>query len=483
MSLFDPAVDVDMESIQACSAIYEGLVKFAPDSYEIKPCLARKWFTSDYKTWTFYLTKGIKFHDGTDFTSSSVKFNFDRQLNPIHPFHKPSYGSFETYRRLFGKYGDYIQRIETPEKYKIRIVLAKPDVLFPSKLAIPASFMVSPYSINQQGNNFASCPVGTGPYEFSEWRISGRMILTRNQTYRDFVSLDRLIFESYTIPDHCLRQLERGNIDIAAHFLSGDSALIKEITDSGKLLYKAAPVDELCLLLLNSEKEELSTAALRRALSALIDRKDISETFGVKQAHSFLTPSLPGYKKRNFEYNMSDVSKLLDNISQGRALLFIYPAEPVSYSANPEELAHKIRNYLKAGGLKIILKKLPRDEYKKALERKNYDLALSGASDISGCSDIYLSLLDPVVAAKFGRRAKPQWLGKYDELMQTCRNTVKPSLRAKLLCEADELLCRNMIAVPIFYTEHAIIYSKSISNIEFHPSGILNLQKVQTTKK
>jgi len=60
----------------------EGLIGFNEKMEQI-PQLAEKWDASaDARVYTFYLRKGIKFHDGTPFNAAAVKANFDRCANP-----------------------------------------------------------------------------------------------------------------------------------------------------------------------------------------------------------------------------------------------------------------------------------------------------------------------------------------------------------------------------------------------------------------
>ena len=52
---------------------YGALVPELADSWEV---------SADQLTWTFKLHPGVKWHDGTDFTSADVKFSFELCLNP-----------------------------------------------------------------------------------------------------------------------------------------------------------------------------------------------------------------------------------------------------------------------------------------------------------------------------------------------------------------------------------------------------------------
>jgi peptide/nickel transport system substrate-binding protein len=58
--------------------VYEGLTKRGRD-LKIEPSLAERWETSeDGLTWRFYLRKGVKFHNGSDFNADDVIFSATR---------------------------------------------------------------------------------------------------------------------------------------------------------------------------------------------------------------------------------------------------------------------------------------------------------------------------------------------------------------------------------------------------------------------
>src|SRR5262245_7288132 len=58
--------------------IYETLTKIKEDG-TVAPLLAESWTaTPDLKTYTFKLTKGVKFQNGEPFNSAAVKFSFER---------------------------------------------------------------------------------------------------------------------------------------------------------------------------------------------------------------------------------------------------------------------------------------------------------------------------------------------------------------------------------------------------------------------
>ena len=78
-----PGLDPTMAAAAAIGEIVhynilEGLTKINMDG-SITPLLAESWSVDpDGKSYTFKLSKGVKFHDGEAFDASDVKFSFER---------------------------------------------------------------------------------------------------------------------------------------------------------------------------------------------------------------------------------------------------------------------------------------------------------------------------------------------------------------------------------------------------------------------
>jgi peptide/nickel transport system substrate-binding protein len=77
---FDPAQHVDMTTSANVFNAYDPLV-LPILGKPPKPCLAESWEISpDGLTYTIHLRRGVKFHDGSEFTSEDVVFSMDRML-------------------------------------------------------------------------------------------------------------------------------------------------------------------------------------------------------------------------------------------------------------------------------------------------------------------------------------------------------------------------------------------------------------------
>lgn len=474
MKCLDPAVALDMASVNVSSSVFEGLVRFDDDSYRIVPAIARKWFTSDYRTWTFYLNREVKFHDGTECTASSVKFNFDRQLDPKHPMASPPYGRFGVYSMLFGRYGESVLRVEAPEKYKVRIVLAKPDVNFLAKLALPASFIVSPYSLRLLGADFATYPVGTGPYRFSDHRRPSRFVVGRNLAFRGLVCPDSVIFENYSDFYSLMRQLKRGNVDVIVNPSAGE---LESVGSDGDVRVAHSDMNVICSLLLNPDRREFRTPAERRGVGCLIDRKAIVGSQDMKEAYSFLLPSHSPYREREFSFDRGDIEAFLESVSSERTFDLICPEGPTVYSRDPESIALEIKKSLRAGGVRVSVRRLPDEDFFRALDSKNYDMALWGEWDVSACPDVHFLLMRSLKSFKSSMSANSAWLDEFHALLREARAPVSERERALLYEKADGMLVRNMPSVPVFFKRNSIIYSGRVSDMVYHPSGVINVRK------
>ena len=74
MQVPDPDIFYEVEGNSVTTSVYEGLVRYKPDSAKVEPAAGRELDVSpDGLTYTFKLRPGVKFHDGTPFDSAALK--------------------------------------------------------------------------------------------------------------------------------------------------------------------------------------------------------------------------------------------------------------------------------------------------------------------------------------------------------------------------------------------------------------------------
>ncbi|SAI10432.1 binding-protein-dependent transport periplasmic protein [Bordetella ansorpii] len=171
----------------AGKAYYEGLFEFDKD-LKIQKVLATDYSVSeDGLEYTFKLRQGVKFQDGTDFNAEAVKINFDRPANPDNRLSR--YIQFSV-----------IKQIDVIDPYTVKITLKKPFSAFINALAHPAAMMISPAALKKWGKEIGFHPVGTGPFEFVEWKPAEYLKVKKFDGYwkKGYPKIDTLTFRTVT---------------------------------------------------------------------------------------------------------------------------------------------------------------------------------------------------------------------------------------------------------------------------------------------
>jgi peptide/nickel transport system substrate-binding protein len=116
---FDVHQSGTVANIGPQSPMYDTLLRRDPkDGQTIIPDLAWKYEISpDGKKYTFHLRKGVKFHDGADFTAEDVKATYDRIV-------RPPKGVVIPRTPLFATVGEIV--VIDPHKIEFRMTEARP---------------------------------------------------------------------------------------------------------------------------------------------------------------------------------------------------------------------------------------------------------------------------------------------------------------------------------------------------------------------
>src|SRR5262245_54001847 len=206
----DPAQVTDFNSNRVGRRIVEPLVTFAEETTKLVPGLAESWTISpDGLQYTFKLRKGVKFHDGTPFNAAAVKFSIERQINPEHPGNKIGKYPFANY--FFGN----VKSIDVVDDATVRFVLKEPRASFLVVMAAAAASVVSPTAMTKAGVDFASAPVGTGPFRYGSWTRGQQVVLEKFPDYwRGAVRIDRVVYRPIVEDQARLTELLTGTLDL-----------------------------------------------------------------------------------------------------------------------------------------------------------------------------------------------------------------------------------------------------------------------------
>jgi len=204
-----PNITSDSASHEVGGLIYSNLIR---TDKELRPEgeLAERWdISTDEMTLTFYVRKGIKWHDGEDVTAEDVDFTYRYMIDPKTP---TAYG--EPFRQ--------VRRAEVVDRYTYRVTYEKPYApallswglwILPRHILEPAWKTGVDLRTTRQ-NRF---PVGSGPYRFGEWKTGEKIVVEANPDYfegRPYMR--RVVYR--IIPDQStiFLELKARNIDLAS---------------------------------------------------------------------------------------------------------------------------------------------------------------------------------------------------------------------------------------------------------------------------
>src|SRR5512137_468386 len=134
---------------------------------QLEPGLATEWKVIDPLTWEFKLRRGVKFHDGSDFTAADVVASIERV--PTVP-NSPS---------PFTAYSKQIKEMIVVDPWTIRFKTALPYPLMPSDMTQILIVSKAAGKATTEDFNSGKAAIGTGPYKLVRYAKGDRIELVR----------------------------------------------------------------------------------------------------------------------------------------------------------------------------------------------------------------------------------------------------------------------------------------------------------------
>ena len=269
MQVPDPDIFYEVEGNSVVTSVYEGLVRYKPNSTQIEPALAQSYSVSaDGLTYTFQLRPNVKFHDGTTMTSNDVKASFQRRT---------ALGSVSAPGYMLADVTSY----DTPDPLTFVIHLKDPVAPFYDYLAAPYSPKVSSSALlaahagsDMDQSWLKTHDAGTGPFTMTEFVPGDHYTLS---AFPDYWSGKAAITQIHIsiLPDVSTQQLklQSGELQMILHGLSKDDLASYE--KNSKFQVQRFPALFKSWLMVNENKGVFKDQALRLALAQAIDKQAI----------------------------------------------------------------------------------------------------------------------------------------------------------------------------------------------------------------
>jgi peptide/nickel transport system substrate-binding protein len=260
VNTLDPAKAGLNSEFQILWGMFNCLVRFDQDM-NIVPDLAKSWETPDDRTYLFHLHQGIKFHDGNECTADDVKFSLERVMDPATA--SPHKAKLER-----------VEKITAVDKYTAKIVTKEAFAPLLTYLgnARTGTQIVSRKAVEKYGDDFMSNPVGTGPFQFVEWK-PGEGVYTKK--FKDYFMkglpyLDGVDF--LLIPEESTGTtgILGGDIDVTSTALFSDVSVLER--SKGARVLKS-PGLNCRMIVINNKAKPFDDLYVRQAFVHAYDRE------------------------------------------------------------------------------------------------------------------------------------------------------------------------------------------------------------------
>jgi len=488
----DPWNVVDDNSLQVTQQIFEPLVTYDPQTFDVRPNLAVSWqVSSDKKQWTFKLRDGVKFHDGTDFNSDAVVFNFDRARRTDFKYRNshPVADDYDYYQSMWGGLdGDsLITKVEAFDKLTVRFVTKTAFGPFLATLAMATFGIVSPASIRADPDGWmlptSRSAAGTGPFMFTPgaWHKDDEILLARNPNYwmRDekgvrLPYLSRVLIRSIPEPGFRLAALRGGQVHAIRDFAPTDMPTLKNELRIN-LLDRA--LNNVGYLRFNTTTPPLDNPDVRKAIAMAIDRQAMVSTVYAgfaAPATQFLPPGILGYDDGTRAFQPYDPDEARRQLALARAsdfrleLWYMPVARP--YFPDPRRVAELIAADLRKLGITVLLNTTSDfAAYRDRFKRNAFQAWLYGWTGDNGDPDNFLCVF--FCNTTQNGRWDDTSAERTVQILHDASSETEPLKRADLYRQASRILQRAVPAIPLVHADVPVAVSKIVSGYVPHPKG------------
>jgi peptide/nickel transport system substrate-binding protein len=210
----DPHYTASGTHAEALKHVFDTLV-WSGDKLQLEPRLAESWKPLNETTWEFKLRKGVKFHDGSDFTAEDVKFSIERIPTVSGPNPTTIY-----VRR--------VKETKIVDPHTIHIVTDGPSPTLPNdfiRLFIVSSKAAAGLTKDNANEAFntGKAAIGTGPYKFVSWTPKDSFIVERFDGYwGDKQSWQRVVRKEIPNDAGRVAQLRANQVDMIVRTPAAD---------------------------------------------------------------------------------------------------------------------------------------------------------------------------------------------------------------------------------------------------------------------
>ena len=352
----NPILNKDKSVVYIMNLIYDGLFEIDKD-YNVEPRLVEKYsVSSDGKSIKITLNSNAKWHDNNNVTSSDISYTIDLIKKT----------SDSPYVSLV----ENIQSINILDSKSFTIKLKENDPFILDKLTFPIVSKknmsgLSTSEMKEYKNNF----VGNGPYKIKKYEDRQYIILERNEDYFGDLSENRKEIYVKMVPDkESQTEMVLALDSDIANITLADLSKFEGKKEFNITKYEGRNYE---MVMFNYDNEYLDDVNFRKAQS-MEDKKQAEENKANSEELQGIVEDNSTSSKTTSDFTKKEIKEILNKIE-----LKIVVSENNSERI---KVAQTIREDLDRIGIKTVINELNNKDLDKALNSKDYDLAIVGYS-------------------------------------------------------------------------------------------------------
>lgn len=433
--------------------VYDCLLALEADG-TLSPALAESYTVSeDGLTYTFYLRKGVKFHDGSLMTAEDVKFTFDHGAEgPLG-------------KALFINY-DHCTIIDD---YTVEIVLSSPFAAFPYGASSRLGGICSKSYWEKVGDEgYFENPIGTGAYTIAEY-VNGDHITLKafEDHWRGAPEIKTVNIRMVADTNTQILGLQSGDYDVMRN------PSIEQCSRFDAMKGIATSVGDSTARItvtINAWDGIGKDINFRKAVQAAINKDDINMAINNGKATILdidICPMYGGYpysvEMNLAEYNPEKAKEYLAASSYDGREYSIIATAGTTY----ETVAKIMQAQLLEIGINCVVNSVDNMTYEDVGKKRNFDLRIVDEAS---------SLIDAdSIATQFtpSRFDESVWYPRAEEIYALAQSGrgLQGVEREKVYGEIAQILIDEAYTIPLYNGVYTVAYNENLQGVEAHCLG------------
>lgn len=456
-----PNSSTAQQEINISEQITEKLIEFNQDSSGFEPRLATAWKQIDPTTLQLTLRQGVKFTNGEPFNADSAQKSIEIMRKA------PAYASFTS----------MISGSKVVDDHTLDITTAKPSGLVLNALALGSFQYPADYYATAGDSGFGTKPIGTGPYELSNWTKGTSITLTANPDYwGGKPAIEKLVFT--VVPDKSAQvaAIQSGQADFIYDIPVGSMDTLKAASG---LKLVTRPSNRVYLISFSElTNTPLKDPAVRQALQYAINVpaliKDQLGGYGTPLEGQILPPNYVGFDKSvtATKYDPTKAKELLAKAGypNGFTVTFKYPS---GRYPQDRELGQAIADQLSQVGVQTKQEALESGTFLTQLTSLQLnDMFFAGYLTAPDADVMYDQFVTGAPYTYYQNKT-------VDELVQKEQTTVDQGEREKIFSQITQIFLQDPPFVPLFQGTDTYVTSDRLADFTPRASQFVDYRSLK----